>query len=355
MRILLAGNHLSSRGGSRGPIEDLSERLATTGHECICTSAYRNGLLRAGDLLWTAVSRRRDYDAAVVDVYSGRAFLWADALSRVLYRLDKPFVLTLHGGGLPEYAAAHPDAVRECLRRAAVVTAPSGYLRENMRAYRSDIRLIPNPLDVQSLPYRMRRSASASLVWVRAFHRIYNPVLAPRVLKQVMRELPEATLTMVGGDKDGSLRLTMEEAKRLGVQDRLFLTGKLPHAQVARHLDSADIFINTTNIDNTPVSVLEAMACGLCVVSTSVGGVPWVIGHEQNGLLVPRNSEVAMAEAVIRIVSDPLLSIRLSVSARGTAIQSDWAQVLPKWQELLASITRPARTDVRLIRAAARR
>ena len=354
MRLLLAGNHLSSHGGSRGPIEDLAERLRAEGHECICASSYRNGLIRAGDLLWTAAMRRSEYDAAVVDVYSGRAFLWADALSRTLQRLEKPFVFTLHGGGLPEYAAAHPDAVRACLRRAAAVTAPSGYLRDGMSAYCSGIRVIPNPLDIRSLPYRMRRSAGPSLVWVRAFHRIYNPVLAPRVLHEVLRHLPEATLTMVGGDKDGSLRQTVEEANRLGVSDRILFAGRQPHAQVARYLDSSDIFISTTNIDNTPVSVLEAMACGLCVVSTDVGGVPWLIGHEQNGLLVPPRNEVAMANAIVRVVRDPLLATRLSVCARSTAQQAEWTQVLPKWEEVLGNITRDARTDVCPMRAAAR-
>jgi glycosyltransferase involved in cell wall biosynthesis len=355
MRLLLAGNHLSSNGGSRGPIEDLSERLRSRGYECICTSTYRNGLVRAGDLLWTAVNRRGDFDAAIVDVYSGRAFLWAHALSRVLQRLGKPFVLALHGGALPEYAAWHSGAVRDCLRRAAAVTAPSGYLREGMRAYCPGIRVIPNPLDLDALPYRTRSSASPSIVWVRAFHRIYNPLLAVRVLREVLRQVPEATLTMVGGDKDGSLRQTTDEAKRLGVLDRIFIAGKQPYAQVARYLDSGDIFINTTNIDNTPVSVLEAMACGLCVVSTRVGGVPWVIGHEDNGLMVPPDNELAMAEAVVRIVRDPLLATRLSISARGSAQQSGWPEVLPKWEGLLAEITRGPGAEVRVIRAAARR
>ena len=348
MRILLAGNHLSGPGGSRGPIEDLAVRLRERGHSCLCVSPYRNGMARASHLMWTALSRRDDYDAAVVDVYSGRAFLWADALSRILEHLGKPFVLTLHGGSLPEYAAAHPEFVSKCLRRGTAVTAPSPYLCERMRACRPDITLIPNALDIKSLPYRMRSSAGPSLVWVRAFHRIYNPLLAPRVLRELVRHVPDVTLTMVGPDKDGSLLQTAHEAERLGVLGLIYFTGGLKHAEVQRYLDSSDVFINTTNIDNTPVSVLEAMACGLCVVSTSVGGVPWLIGDGQNGLLVPRDNEVAMAEAVVRVLRDPLLAVRLSVSARSTALQSDWSQVLPKWEELLAGILRERHAHIPL-------
>jgi glycosyltransferase involved in cell wall biosynthesis len=339
MRVLLAGNHLSAHGCSRAPIEDLSDRLSGRGYTCLRVSSFLNGAVRGAHLAGTAVLRYAAYDVAVVDLYSGRAFHWGDMLSRIFRSLGKPFVVALHGGDLPSYATARPDAVRRCLARASAVVAPSGYLIDSMRRYRSDIRYIPNPVDIEQLPYRHRESAAPRLVWVRAFHRIYNPVLAPRMMRELLKRFPGATLTMLGRDKgDGSYQETVEEARRLNVGDRIVFAGPQPHKEVGKFLDAADIFVSTTNFDNTPVSVLEAMACGSCVVSTAVGGVPWLIENRSNGLLVPPDHPAAMAEAVAAIVEDCGLAARLSSGARATALRSDWSQVLPKWEALFAEI-----------------
>jgi glycosyltransferase involved in cell wall biosynthesis len=333
--LLLAGNHLSSHGGSRGPIEDLAERLAKQGYSCLCVSRYRNGLIRGADLLSATVIHRSRYDIGFVDLYSGRAFLWGEAISTALQLLGRPFVVTLHGGGLPEFARTRGDRVRRCLARASAVTAPSRYLLEQMSPYRSDIRLLPNPIDLSTHPFRHRDKAALRLVWVRAFHKIYNPQMAARA----MALLPDADLTMIGGDRgDGSLRDTVAIADKLGVADRMRFTGAVKRDQVSSYLQSADIFVNTTNYDNTPVSVIEAMACGLCVVSTSAGGVGYLIEDGVDGLLVRPDDAKSMAEAVRAVSEDPGLAARLSRNARAKVEKFDWTYVLPQWEQLLSSI-----------------
>jgi glycosyltransferase involved in cell wall biosynthesis len=103
-------------------------------------------------------------------------------------------------------------------------------------------------------------------------------------------------------------------------------------------LDKGDIFLNTPNVDNMPVSVLEAMASGLCVISTNVGGVPYLLKDESDSLLVPANSPEAMAAAVSRILTEPGLADRLSQSARAKSEKYDWNVVLPQWETLLRSV-----------------
>lgn len=334
-RLLLAGNHLSARGGSRGPIEDLAEKLSARGYSCRCVSSLRNGVLRGADMLISALALRSSYDAAVVDLYSGRAFLWGEAISIVLKAMGRPFIMTLHGGGLPEFSASRKDRVIRCLSRAALVTAPSRYLLERMSSYRADIRLLPNPVNVAAYSFRERDGSSLRLIWVRAFHRIYNPEMAARV----MTMLPGAQLTMVGGDRgDGTFVKTAAAARESGVIDRIQFAGSVKRDEVGSYLQQADIFINTTNYDNTPVSVIEAMACGLCVVSTDAGGIRYLIEDGVDGLLVPQNDAGAMAKAVLRIASSPELASRLSRNARAKAERFDWSRILPEWERLLASI-----------------
>jgi hypothetical protein len=281
---------------------------------------------------------RAEYSVACVEVYSGPSFLWAELVSRLLLGCRKPFVLTLHGGRLPEFAARWPKRVTRLLRSASAVTAPSRYLREAMIFYRRDIELLPNPIELSCYKFALRERPQASLIWLRSFHAIYNPQLAPQVVAQLKKKCSSVRLTMVGPDKgDRSLAETREIAKRLDVSEQLEIVNGVPKAAVPNVLSKADIFLNTTNVDNTPISVLEAMASGLAIVSTNVGGIPHLLEDERTALLVPPNDPVLMAEAVHRILSEPELGKRLSGNARAKAEEFDWKTILPKWEALFTA------------------
>jgi glycosyltransferase involved in cell wall biosynthesis len=281
--------------------------------------------------------RRRD-NVVHVEVFSGGAFVWGAASAALARFLRKPVVLTLHGGSLPEFAARWPGAVRHVLNWAQIVTVPSEFLRRRMQPYRSDLCLLSNPLDVRAYPFRIREKPEPRLVWMRAFDETYNPSLAPRVLAELTPDHPTASLTMIGPDKgDGSLARVQACARELGVERRIRFVGGVPKNSVGEHLSRGDVFLNTTNVDNAPVSVLEALACGLGVVSTNVGGMPDFISDGEDGLLVPPDDAVAMAGAVRRLLWDPGLAARLSRNGRRKAEAMDWSVVLPRWETLLSS------------------
>jgi glycosyltransferase involved in cell wall biosynthesis len=209
-----------------------------------------------------------------------------------------------------------------------------------MEPYRTGLRLLPNSMDLNSYTFRLRLKAEPRLIWLRAFHSIYNPGLAPRALAHLRESFPALKLTMIGPDRqDGSLESTMQTAAKLGVSERILWPGSVAKDQVPTWLNGADIFLNTTNVDNTPISILEAMASGLCIVSTNVGGISYLLEHEQDALLVPPDDPEALAEAVRRLLTEPDLAARLSRNARRKAEQFDWATVLPKWKELLTAVS----------------
>lgn len=335
----MVGNFLSAAGLNLTVCEGRAERLRAAGWHVITTSDKPARLPRLLDMVRTAWTRRHDYDVAHVEVYSGPAFLWAEAVCWTLRRAGRPFILTLQGGALPAFAQRWPGRVRRLLASAVAVTTPSRYLLDKMAPYRADLLLIPNPLDISRYPFRLRTHARPHLIWLRAFHDIYNPTLAPRVVARLLAGFPDVYLTMVGPDKgDGSLQRTQQATAGLGLAGHVAFPGGVPKADVPRWLDQGDIFLNTTNVDNTPVSVLEAMACGLCVVSTDVGGIPYLLDHERDALLVPPDDPEAMAAAVRRVLTEPGLAERLSRNARQKAEQYDWSVVLPQWEELLSSI-----------------
>ncbi|MCB9437852.1 MAG: glycosyltransferase family 4 protein [Anaerolineales bacterium] len=337
-QVLIVGNFLSQKRTTRGVCEDLAEKLSTNGWSVITTSSRESRLLRLLTMVGTVWWHRRRYSVAQVDVYSGPSFIWAEIVVWILKRLRKPYILTLHGGNLPIFADQNKGRARKLLEPAAFVTTPSRYLLEGMQVYRADIQLLPNPLDVTQYHSTQQQNLGPKLIWLRAFHDIYNPDLAIKVVAQLASDFPNISLIMVGPDKgDGSLQRCQQLASELGVIEHIQFVGGVPKTEVPKWLAQGNCFINTTNVDNTPVSVLEAMATGLCVVSTNVGGIPYILDDGINALLVPPDDSVAMSDAIGRILRDQALAYRLSTKALETALNCDWSVILPQWEALLTS------------------
>jgi L-malate glycosyltransferase len=340
-RLLMVGNFLSASIGTTSVGEELAGHLRSVGWEVFCTSSRLPRMSRLVDMVATVYRLRTRYALAQVDVYSGAAFIWAEAACLSLRMLRKPFVLTLHGGGVPDFARRWPRRVRRLLGAAAAVTAPSAYLLEAMRPHRADVLHLPNPIDLSAYRFRPRDEIRPKLLWLRAFHDIYNPTLAPRVVKLLEGRYPDLQLDMVGPDKgDGSFQRTVELTHRLGLEDRVRFPGGVSKEMVPAWMADADVFINTTNVDNTPVTLLEAMATGLCIVSTDVGGVPFLVAAGEEALLVPANDEAAMAASIDRLLQERGLAGRLSRRGRARAERHDWSAVLPRWDELLTGLLR---------------
>jgi len=339
--VLIVGNFFSSAGGTRSIGEELAPRLGQRGWSVLSVSRKRNRLARLADMTLSAWLWRKRFGAAQVDVFSDTAFLWAEAVCWTLRRARRPYVLALRGGRLPEFAQSNPSRVGRLLASAAIVTAPSPYLLRRMAAYCPEIVLLPNAVDLRLYPFRARRHVKPRLVWLRAFHGIYNPEMAIRVLANIRTRIPDATLTMIGPDKgDGSLARVRQLADELHVSDCVQIVLGVPKTEVPRWLDEGDIFLNTTNIDNTPVSVLEAMACGLCVVTTDAGGLPYMLTDGKDALLTPRGDAEAMSDAVQRLFDDADLAASLSANAARTAAPCDWPLVLRQWELLLDQIVK---------------
>jgi len=338
--ILMIGNFLSQKRSTRSMCEDLAERLQETGLTVITTSNRTTRVVRLLDMLWSVWWRQHSYELAQIDVFSGRAFLWTQAVCWLLRQIHKPFILTLHGGNLPSFAQTRGNDVRRLLNSAQIVTTPSRYLLEEMSPYRADLKLIPNALDLSNYAYIRRDHPAPRLIWLRAFLNLYNPTLAPKAIAKLVKDFHDLQLIMIGPDKgrDSALQDVRDIAKELRVFDHIQFPGGIAKSDVPLWLNKGDIFINTTNVDNTPVSIIEAMACGLPIVSTNVGGIPYLLKDEQDALLVPPDDAEAMANAIRRILTEPELAKYLSDNGRQKAEQFDWSVVLPKWQDIFRNI-----------------
>ena len=338
--LLIVGNFLSSSIGVLGVCEELSDRLEKIGWRSTRTSRKAGRVQRLKDMVVSVIKHRHQYTLAIVEVYSGRAFLWAETVCMALRLLHKPYVLVLHGGMLPSFSQRWPSRVARLLRSAQAVSTPSLYLQRSFRRWRSEIVHIPNAIDIKNYePVNLQATVGFKLCWLRAFHRIYNPELAVKVVALLRKQFPEVHLTMIGPDKgDRSLATTLKLACELGVRDRIEIIGAIPKDRVSEYLRTGNVFINTTHYESFGVTVLEAAACGLPIVTTNVGELPYLWENEREVLLVEDDDEDAMADAIRRILTDPELTLNLSRNARQKACRFDWSVVLPRWHRFLTSV-----------------
>ena len=195
------------------------------------------------------------------------------------------------------------------------------------------MKCIPNSINLADYSFKERQNFAPNLLWVRAFAEIYNPKMAIDVLNLLQKKYTNATLTMVGSDKDGSLEITKKYANLLNL--KVTFTGKLSKNEWADLAKNHDIFINTTHFDNTPISVLEAMALGLPVVSTNVGGLPFLISHRENGYLVSHSNAIEMAEQIENIITYPAKTTSVITTAQSMVTAMDWKVVKKQWINLL--------------------
>lgn len=311
--------------------EVLSALFESSGYWVKRASSVRRPLWRTAHQVVSILGWWR-VDVLVVAVFSGRSFLMAELATAVGRLTGKRVALFLHGGNLPVFGPGHRRRVERVLCAADCILAPSDFLADTFRGWGHRVEVIPNVVDVSRYRQHVRTRARPRLLWMRTFHRDYNPEMAVRVLAQVIRVHPEASMVMAGADH-GHLEATRAEAERLGVADRIEFPGYIDHATKVAAFDDCDIFLNTNRIDNMPVSVVEASLSGLVPVATAVGGVPAIIRDGDNGVLVDDDDDAAMADAVLRILADPEMCHRMSIAATEFGNRSAWDNVRAQWEQ----------------------
>nr|WP_317631506.1 glycosyltransferase family 4 protein [uncultured Flavobacterium sp.] len=333
MKILYIGNQLAHSGKSPTTIDTLSVYLKQESYEVVTYSKKQGQVARLVDMI-IGILKNRKADYVLMDTYSTSAFWYAFIISQLCRILGMKYIPYLHGGDLPNRLDKNPKLCKSIFDNSYCNVAPSGYLKHEFekRGFKN-LRFIPNTIELKNYTFLQREITTPKILWVRSFAELYNPKLAIDVLVQLKQKYPEAELCMVGPEKDGSLSATQEYAKKNGV-DVLF-TGKMEKKDWISLSKNYNIFLNTTNFDNTPVSVMEAMALGLPVVSTNVGGLPYLIESGKDGFLVEPNNIHKMTDVIENLINNRDICKQTVNNARAKAESWDWNQVKKDWNSIL--------------------
>jgi glycosyltransferase involved in cell wall biosynthesis len=299
----------------------------------------------ATELVYLPLLCRELRRADVVHIFSASylAFVLAPLPAIAIAKaLGKPVIVNYHSGEAPDHLR-RSFLARTVLRRINRNVVQSRFLHEVFAAFGLDAAIVPNTIDFERFRFRARTAMRPRLVSTRNLDRLYNVACTLRAFRLVQDRYPSATLTIVGfGPEERMLRQLADELDLRGVT----FTGRVAPAEMHRYYDEADIFVQTPDIDNMPLSLLEAFASGVPVVSTGVGGIPAILRDGQDGLLAAAGDHEAVARQVLRLLDDSAMAERLAASARASCAAYDWQSVREAWLQVYRAVAAAAAGDL---------
>ena len=352
MRICVVGPIPPPSGGMAVQTRQLVELLTARGNhvKLVATNApYRpafignipglRALFRLVPYIINLLRQIRQADVVHMMANSGWSWhLFAAPCIWIAYLLRTPVVVNYRGGHADVFFTRSWRWIAPTMSKATDIVVPSGFLKDVFAAYQINARVIPNILNSDLFkPVKGEPRSGFHLISTRNLEKIYGNDIVLAAFAKVCQTHPSSKLTVAGSgpEKDNLLA----QAKQLDIADAVTFCGRLDQAEMVRLYQSADILLNASRIDNSPNSLIEAMACGVAVISTKAGGIPYLVDHQRNGILVDIDDTNAMAEAANTLMKDPSELTQLCEAALRRSEDFHQEKVLAQWQALYEEIS----------------
>jgi len=301
---------------------------------------YLRTLLTTLTYWYLLLTRLWKYDVVHVFSASYYSYLLCVAPAILIGKLyGKKVLLNYRSGEAEDHLRNWRLTAVPIMRRADMIVVPSGYLVDVFAKFGLRARPIFNVVELDAFSYRERRPIRPKFLTTRLHEPLYNVPCVLRAFGRIQQQFPQAEL-VVGGD--GWMRPQLEElARTLGLRNTTFI-GRAPFERMPALYDAADIYLTATDLDNMPGSVIECLSCGLPVVTTDAGGVPYIVTNEETALIVSRGDDLAMANAAMRLLRDNDLAVAIARRGRESCRRFTWPEVHDQWldayRELVGSV-----------------
>ena len=282
---------------------------------------------------WVSLlARVHKYDVIHIFSASYYSFLLAPTPAILVAKLyGKKIVLNYRSGEAADHLRRWPRTAIPIMRLADEIAVPSGYLVDVFAQFELVSRAIPNFVDTKQFLFRERKRLRPVFFSNRNFEPLYNVGCVIRAFHIIQQRLPDAKLILAG---DGSQRGELEAlTRKLELRDVHFI-GRVAPLQMHSLYDSADVYLNSPDIDNMPGSIIEAFASGLPVVTTNAGGIRYIVENGSSGLVVNCGDYRSLAENALGLFEDRLLFEKLTAGAQQECKKYEWAAVRNDWLEL---------------------
>ncbi|MBI5787290.1 MAG: glycosyltransferase family 4 protein [Candidatus Schekmanbacteria bacterium] len=264
----------------------------------------------------------------------------------IAYELRKnlPYIVSLRGSDVPgfnhhfnlEYVFLTP-LFKKIWAKSRRVIANSVGLRDlaHKTAPHQEIGVIYNGIDVDEFKPQVRKnSGKINLIIVSRLIGRKGIDYLLRAMPEVIKKFPQITLTIIG---EGNLEQHLQSLSAdLGIAAGVSFLGFQEHSQMPRYYNNADIFILPSKNEGMSNTVLEAMACGLPIITTNTGGTGELI--RGNGVIIPMENPQAIAEAVIRLISNPQERMMMGQKSREIALEFSWRQQALRYWEIYQQV-----------------
>jgi len=308
-------------------------------HLSVITSSIHSGrIARLWDNLWVILTHQKEIKIVIIPLYGTRpAFIWQEIVSRVVKFFHKKLILTIDGGSIPDKMEKNPRHFLKAMKRADTLICPSAFFYHYLDKYPVKKIQIENAINLTGYLFMHKKTFRPKILWMRAFEKTYNPLMAVKVAKILYSQFPDFEMVMAGPDH-GMLAETKKRVHEEGLSQNVFFPGYINLEEKLHYAAQYDFYICTNEIDNAPVSVIEFMALGLVIIATNVGGLPDLIADEQNGFLIPPNNAEEMASKIVTVIQNPLKGIAMTEKAYAFTKNFGEDVVMEKWKKLFEKL-----------------
>lgn len=242
---------------------------------------------------------------------------------------NKRVIINYRGGEAESFFKSFAGYLTGLFHMADSVIVPSGYLKSIFHQLGIQTQIIPNISEMERFNFSVPDYTDhIKFVCTRNFESYYDILTLVKAFRLVKNELPDASLTLIG---DGILKQSiMDFVNVSNLRESVAFSGKVDPQDMPDYLARHDIYVNSSIVDNYPISLLEAFSSGLPVVSTAAGGIPYMVKNGETGILVPPKDHHALAGEMIRVARDVALGRCLAINARRFADEHSWKKIWPK-------------------------
>jgi L-malate glycosyltransferase len=280
------------------------------------------------------INCRKIITADVLHIFSssGLNFYLFSIPPIIIARFSKTkVIINYHGGAAKEFFSRHPKLLSFAMKRVDALVVPSGYLKKVFSDFGYDSEIISNIANIERFSYKKREQIRPVIFSARNLTTVYNIQCAIRAFKIVSDKYPDAKLYVAGsGPEENDIKKLISDLNLSNVS----LLGNVANNEMPDYFNKADIFINTSNVDNMPGSIIEAFASGLPVVSTNVGGIPYMVEDGVSGLLANKNDHQLLATHILSLLDNPKLVADLTAKGSEYIDTLKWNKIRSDWLDL---------------------
>lgn len=322
-KVLFICNYKPNVGGISGQVDILCKRLKEEGYN---TSIFST----KGSIVYRLLMFPRLLKAcASCDILHIHACSWwgfVPAVAGVVAGriMKKRTVLTYHGGDAAAFFRKYPKMVKTVLEKTNCNIVLSGFIENVFHDLGIPCVVIPNVLEFKGDVFRARDTILPKFISIRAHTLTYNVGCILSAFSKVVDLHPDATLLVLG---DGELHDALVGFVNDENIPNVSFIGRVDNSNIYHYLDNADIMLSSPLVDNMPVSILEAFNAGLLVISSRVGGVPYMMREGVDGLMFTSCDSDDLASKMIEAITNQEQSNSMIVSSHSSLDRYKWENV----------------------------